>query len=242
LTTSKTLVSLRFDSTTQYEKNLSTLINLVDDAPDEAIIVAPEVCLSDFDYAHMDQAAAFTPIALQSLLLHVRHKTLILTVIEKRDGHFYNTAKVLHQGKIIHQQSKSRLFKLGDEDRYFAQGDDREITLFEIDGIKMGVLICFELRFKALWQQLEGADIIALPSRWGNIRSQNFLSLSNALGIMNQCYVIASDASNEAYSGESGIITPFGEEQRNGDRQSLSIPFESSQIRKMRRYLNVGLS
>jgi omega-amidase len=242
LTTSKTLVSLRFDSTTKYEKNLSTLIDLVDDAPHDSIIVAPEVCLSGFDYDNIEQAAVFTPEAIRSLLLHVKDKTLILTVIEKRDNCFYNTAKVLHQGEIIYEQCKSRLFKLGNEDHYFTQGKESEIALFEIDGIKIGILICFELRFKSLWQQLEGADIIALPSRWGRIRSQNFLSLSNALAIINQCYVIASDASNEDCSGESGIVTPFGEEQRNHDRKRLNMPFESSQIQKMRRYLNVGIS
>lgn len=242
MTTSKTLVSLRFDSKSNYEENLATLINLVNATPDGAVIVAPEVCLSGFDYDHIEQAAAFGSTALSSLLLHVRHKTLIFTLIEKRNTHFYNTAKVLHHGTIIHQQSKSRLFKLGDEDRHFAQADEKEIALFEIDGIKMGILICFELRFKTLWQRLEGADIIALPSRWGALRAQNFLSLSNALAIMNQCYVIASDASNDDCSGESGIITPFGREQRNHTQSSLEMPFDASEVKKMRRYLNVGLS
>jgi len=242
LTTSKTLVSLRFDSKSSYEENLSTLINLIDATPDGAVIVAPEVCLSGFDYNHIEQAAAFSSKALSSLLLHVKHKTLILTVIQKRDTHFYNTANVLHHGAIIHRQSKSRLFKLGDEDRHFTQADEKEIALFEINGIKIGILICFELRFKTLWQRLEGADIIALPSRWGVLRAQNFLSLSNALAIMNQCYVIASDASNEDCSGESGIITPFGREQRNHDQNSLEMPFDASEVQKMRRYLNVGLS
>ena len=72
------------------------------------------------------------------------------------------------------------------------------------------------------------------------IRAQNFQSLTNALAIMNQCYVMASDASNEDATGLSGIITPFGEEHRNSTHL-LCHPFERQSITKMRRYLDIGI-
>ncbi|MEA3521834.1 MAG: carbon-nitrogen hydrolase family protein [Campylobacterota bacterium] len=242
MTTSKNLVSLRFASSLDYKDNLSTLISLVDKADDGAIIVAPEVCLTDYDYDNFENAIAFTPYAIEKLLLHVKNKTLVLTLIEKQDDGIYNVAKVLHKGKVIHNQAKAKLFKFGDEHHYFKSGDESDVQIFEVDGIKMGLLICFELRFKHFWKQLEGADIIALPSRWGKLRSQNFVTLTNALAIINQCYVVASDASNEDFTGQSGIITPFGLEVRNGDAEFLSQPFETSEIKKMRRYMDVGIS
>lgn len=242
MTTSKKLVSLRFASSPDYEDNLSKLISLIENSPKDAIIVAPEVCLTDYDYENFDKAIAFTSPAIEKLLLHVKEKTLILTLIEKNGDAIYNMAKVLHKGKVVYSQAKAKLFKFGDEHHYFEAGKEEDIQIFEIDGIKIGLFICFELRFKHFWKQLEGADIIAIPSRWGKLRSQNFISLTNALAIMNQCYVIGSDSSNDDFTGQSGIITPFGLEERNGSLELLSMPFEPSEIKKMRRYMDVGIS
>ena len=242
MTISKTLCSLQFTSSDDYEVNLKHLIQLIDAVPTNAIIVAPEVCLSGFDYERFEEAAAFTPHALKTLALHVSNKTLITTMIEKHHNSFYNRAKVLHNGLLIHEQSKSKLFSLGDEHRYFTPGSENEIIRFSIDGITVSILICFELRFKSLWQRCEGSDIIAIPSRWGKMRAQHYASLSNALALMNQCYVIASDASNSDCSAQSGIITPFGEELRNHECESLQMTFDPKSVTKMRRYLDVGIN
>ncbi len=233
---------MRFASALDYEANLLKLIGLIEDSPKGAIIVAPEVCLTDYDYENFNKTIAFTTVALEKLLLHVKEKTLILTLIEKNGDSVYNMAKVLHRGKVVYEQAKAKLFKFGDEHHYFEAGKEEDIQVFEIDGIKIALLICFELRFKHLWKQIEGADIIAIPSRWGKLRSQNFSSLTNALAIMNQCYVIASDSCNDDFTGQSGIITPFGLEERNGNAELLSKPFEPSEIKKMRRYMDVGIS
>jgi omega-amidase len=235
------LCSLRFATDPLYEKNLSTLLELIDRSPEDAVVVAPEVCLSGFDYERFEEAAALTEEALTALRAHVRERIVILTVIEKRDGAFYNVAKVLHGGSVVHEQKKAKLFALGEEHLHFAPGDEAEIRVFEVAGIKLGVLICFELRFKQLWQKLEGAQIIAVPAQWGQLRGAHFVTLTNALAVMNQCYVIASDAANADTSGESGIISPFGEETRNGNALCLQGRYEEKEVRKMRRYLDVGI-
>lgn len=238
----RSLVSLCYKTTTDYEHNLSTLLGLIDETPEDAIVVAPEVCLTNFDYDRFDAAADFTSKAIDAVLMHLNRRIVILTVIERRDDGIYNVAKVLHTGNIIHEQAKARLFKFGGEHGYFQEGSDDEIVLFQADGIIMGVLICFELRFKTFWQKLEGADIIAVPSQWGKLRAQNFIVLTEALAIMNQCYVVASDTSNAEMTGESGIITPFGEALRNGSNPVLEVPYNNKEVRKMRRYLDVGIN
>ncbi len=238
----KPLCTLRFNTEdSSYEENLHTLLTLIDEAPDGAIVVAPEVCLTNFDYEHFDEAVAFTETAMPILLEKSEIKTIILTVIERRNDGIYNVAKVLHKGKVIHEQAKAYLFKFGGEHDYFSEGSSNEIVLFEVDGIKMGIMICFELRFKTLWQKLEGADIIAIPSQWGKLRTQHFLSLTNALAIMNQCYVLASDTSNSDMTGMSGIVSPFGEEVRNEETACLEGHYSEKEIIKMRRYLEVGI-
>ena len=244
MTTSKKrpLCSLRFGFAGSSDATLSLLCDLIADTPENAIVVAPEVCLSGFDYEHFDAAADFTPKALESLLPLSQMRIIILTVIERRNGGICNVAKVLFGGRVVHEQSKSRLFRLGNEHDYFTAGDDREITLFEVDGLKMGLLICFELRFKQLWQRLEGADVIAVPAQWGKLRTQHFVTLTEALAVMNQCYVVASDSADPEMTGQSGVITPFGEARRNGNTACLTVPYDEKEVLKMRRYLDVGIN
>jgi len=239
---SRSLVSLRFASESSYQTNLDKLVSLIDECDESAIIVAPEVCLTGYDYDNFEAAIAFTATAVKTLLSHLGDRILVLTVIEKRSEGVFNVAKVLYNNAVVYNQPKAKLFMFGDEHHHFKAGDTRDVALFEVDGITMGILICFELRFKDFWKQLEGADIIAIPARWGVIRAQNFRSLTNALAIMNQCYVVASDASNEEFSGESGIINPFGVEVRNGDDEILTLPYDEREIKAMRRYMRVGIS
>ena len=240
--TKRPLATLQFESTDNYDANLTTLINLIQETPENAIILAPEVCLTNFDYTHFEAASAFSAKAIETLLQLSKNRLIALTVIEKREnGKFYNVAKVLYGKRLVHQQCKNRLFKLGDEHKYFTQGQQKHLPLFEIDGITFGLMICFELRFKQYWQDLEGADIILVPARWGKDRSENFSVLTEALAVMNQCYVLSSDASNENCTSMSGIITPFGKANRNGNTLCLLSSYDKQETRKMRRYLNVGI-
>lgn len=243
MTTSKTrpLVTLCFPTDSQFETNLDHLLELISQTPHDAIVVAPEVCLSGFAYAHFSEAAAFSPIALEKLLGYTDNRLLIFTAITQENGKFYNTAYALHNGTVLHSQNKAKLFALGGETDYFTAGNESDIKPFYFEGIKIGILICFELRFKALWQALEGCDIIAVPAQWGKLRSDHFVTLTNALSIMNQCYVAASDGRNVDTSAMSGIITPFGAEIRNRGEETLVSHYEERTVHSMRRYLNVGI-
>jgi len=238
---SKPLVSLCLSTETNFENNLTRLILLIVQSPDDAIIVAPEVSLTGFAYDRFEEAAAFTPYALDKLLGFVGNRLLIFTAITKLGEEFHNIAYALNDGKVLHAQSKAKLFTLGGEVEHFNAGEEEKILPFEFEGIKIGILICFELRFKTLWQQLEGCDIIAIPAQWGKIRAEHFITLTNALAVMNQCYVAASDANNDDTSGMSGIITPFGSELRNSGMESLSSTYEKRTVTAMRRYLDVGI-
>jgi predicted amidohydrolase len=239
---SRSVVSLCFATDPDFDANLERLCSLIAQTPEDAIVVAPEVCLSGFAYERFDEAADFTARALDSLLGWVGERLLIFTAITRSEAGMFNVAYALHAGRIVHTQAKAKLFALGNEHERFAAGAEENIRPFVFEGIRIGILICFELRFKALWQQLEGCDLIAVSAQWGKLRSEHFVTLTNALAIMNQCYVIASDASNDDTSGMSGIITPFGGEIRNHGAESLVSHYEGRTVQSMRRYLNVGIA
>lgn len=236
-----TLNSLLFATSSNYEENLQTLLTLIKQTQANSIVVAPEVCLTGYDYDNFDEMVGFASHAIEELQKVSQNKIIILTLLERRGEEVYNFAKIFFNGEVVYEQAKAKLFKFGDEHKYMAHGSENNINIVEVDGIKIGLLICFELRFKKLWQKLEGADIVAIPSWWGVLRKENFKTLTNALAIINQCYVIASDSRNEECTGMSGIITPFGVEQRNGNKPCLEIPYDTKEIKKMRKYMDVGI-
>ena len=235
------LCSLSFVSTPDYEKNLQTLLTLVNNIKEDSIIVAPEVCLTGYDYDNFEAMHSFASTATEAIKKASYGKIVVLTMLEKRGEHVYNFAKVFKDGEVVYEQAKAKLFKFGDEHKYMTSGNEEDINIFEIDGIKFGLLICFELRFKTLWQKLEGADIMLVPAWWGTLRTENFKTITQALAVINQCYLVASDSLHEECTGQSGIITPFGEVQRNGNKPCLEVPYNPREIKKMRKYMDVGI-
>jgi len=237
----QTLCSLLFQTTPHYETNLQTLLTLLKQIKQNSIVLAHEVALTGFAYDDIEKAAAFSARAIDVLKEASMEKTIVLTMLESINGKIYNVAKIFHRGEVIYERSKARLFKLGNEDKYMSEGSDEAFEIIEVDGIKIAILICFELRFKELWKMAEGADVILTPSWWGKPRGEHFKLLTKTLAVMNECYVIASDALNEECSGFSSIISPQGEAFYNGNKPCLEVRYNKKNITLMRRYINTGI-
>lgn len=235
------LVALQTKTSSNYEENLKHLESIIKEIPKNSLILAPELCLSGYSYETLDKAASFSKIAIERLLECSQEQTIALTMTTKKENNYCNTFHLFHEGKLIHTQSKVKLFTLNHEEHYFTAGKEEEIKLFELNGLKIGVMICFELRFTKLWQQLKGADIILLPSMWGVLRKKHFEVLSQALAIANQCFVIASNCADDDCAKSSAIITPFGEILQDDSQEILFQSVDLKEIEKMRRYLPVGI-
>lgn len=235
------LVALQTKTSSNYEENLKHLESIIKEIPKNSLILAPELCLSGYSYETLDKAASFSKIAIERLLECSQEQSIALTMTTKKENNYCNTFHLFHKGKLIHTQSKVKLFTLNQEEHYFTAGKEEEIKLFELNGLKIGVMICFELRFTKLWQQLKGADIILLPSMWGVLRKKHFEVLSQALAIANQCFVIASNCADDDFAKSSAIITPFGETLQDDSQEILFQSVDLKEIEKMRRYLPVGI-
>ncbi|HIC12685.1 MAG TPA: carbon-nitrogen hydrolase family protein [Sulfurimonas sp.] len=236
------LCSLLFETTPNYSTNLQTLLQLIEQTKTNTIILAHEVCLTGFDYDNLQKATDFSLYATEELLCASKDKTIVLTMLEKIEGEVFNVVKVFHDGRILHERAKTRLFRLGNEEKYMSEGKDEAFDIFEINGIKIAIFICFELRFKELWLKAEGADVILVPAWWGKPRSEHFKTLTQALALMNECYVISSDALNAECSAMSAIITPQGEVTLNGNKPCLVQAYNQKNITLMRRYINIGIN
>jgi len=242
MTSNPILCALQFAYETKtFDENFETLQALVTQTPDGSIVLAPELCLSAYSYDHMEAAAAFSALIIPQLAHLSTCKTLGLTLIEKTDVGYVNNFKFFHHGTLIHTRSKAKLFTLGEEKRYFQAGKRDDITIIDLDGIKIAVLICFELRFPELWEQIKGADLILVPAYWGQLRKEHFKTLTRALAIANQAYVLCANSADETMAKSSAIISPFGDYISDDSRACIMHPYVQKEIEKMRRYLDIGL-
>ncbi len=231
------VVALQLPTYKRYQDNFDTLLEYLRTHQDKHLVVAPEVFLTGFDYAHMQTAAKFSLKALKILKKEVDEQIVVLTLILQDVDGFVNQAVVIHKHKIVHKQNKVKLFTLGDEDLYFIPGKKKKIKPFVIEGVTYALLVCFELRFKELWKQIEGADVVLIPSRWGKLRKEHLEILSRALAVMNQCYVVLSNASDMDMAGSSSIISPSGDFILDDSKGIIASTIDFREIKKMRRYI-----
>jgi len=235
------LIALQLKTSKNFEKNLSKLVKHIEKAPKNCFILAPELFLNGYAYDRMDEAVKITQKAIKILKFLSLNKTIALTMTTKKKECYYNTLHIFHKGELVHKQSKYQLFVLNDERKYFTKGNKRDIKLIDIDGIKVACLVCFELRFTNLWEKVQGADIILVPAMWGKLRKDNFETLTKALAVANQCFVLTSDSANEDMAKSSAIISPFGNVVKNDSKKVISTNIDLKEIKKMRRYLPVGI-
>jgi len=231
-----TLQNKTFDT---YEKNLHYLLDYVQNSKAN-LILAPELALTNFDYEDFEEAAAFYEEALKELLAVVKRQTLVLTMTVKEGNDFFNRAVVIHNHQVVHQQDKYKLFKLGNEEKYFKAGDENKIVKFEINGVSYAILICFELRFKELWKRIEGVKVVLVPARWGESRSRHLKVLSQALAIMNQCFVLVSNSADEDMALASAIISPWGEVTSEEIRLVIEKNIDLKEVKRVRRLIRVS--
>ena len=231
------VVVLQLPSKKRYQENLDRLLEEIKKHQDKQIIITPEVYLTAYDYEHLTTAAKFSAKALKTLKQEVDEQIVVTTLILEDGDEFVNQAVVIHKHKVVHRQDKVKLFKLGDEDIYLTAGKKKKIKPFEIEGVTYALLICFELRFKDLWKQIEGADIVLVPARWGLPRKKHLEILSSALAVMNQSYVLLSNSSDSDMASSSAIISPNGNSVIDDEKEAIEGSVDFREIKKIRRYI-----
>ncbi len=146
------------------------------------------------------------------------------SIIEKEGNSFYNTSYVItREGKVIGRYSKRNLFRPLDEHKFFTTGVNREgnYNTFKLDGINIGIMICYDLRFSSIIQDMiqSQVELIFCPMQWPSARTKiregfarvraaesfSYLITANATG-----YDINNNPSNRI-KGHSSISSPSGD-------------------------------
>ena len=108
----------------------------------------------------------------------------------------------------IEIQDKRHLYAHGGEDLFFQPAEKRHI--FEYKGVKILLLVCYDLRFPVWARNQSGNDydIILVVANWPDIRIQYWDALIAARATENQCYIAAvncvgDDGMGLHYNGHS---------------------------------------
>jgi len=235
------LTALQIKTTDNFKANLKKLKELINKCEDDSFILAPELCLTGFCFDRMDEASDFTEKARKKIQKLSENKTIAVTFIERQDLDYYNTLYIYHNKKTVHIQSKHRLFPLGHEPENFSSGKLDNMEIVNINGLKVATLICFEVRFPEYWLKVRGADLILNPSMWGVKRKSHFETMTKALALANQCYVLTANSANDTMAKGSGIITPWGDEIRNDVDEIITSELDKEEIKRVRTYIDTGL-
>ncbi len=182
------------------------------------LVVLPEMWSTGFSYRTLSELAQQTDAVVAELQeLSARHRLVIIGSQPEPagDGRVYNTAHIIDNGSLVARYRKLHLFSLLGEDRAFKGGEGW--CLAETSLGKVGVIICYDLRFPELSRRLalEGARLICVPAQWPKPRQEHWRTLLRARAIENQLYVAACNACGPIGKldlfGMSMIIDPKGE-------------------------------
>jgi len=202
------------------ENNIITLDTLLKEKiNDENFIVFPELTLTGFTM-HSEKFAEDIDGIGTAFFMNIAQKYkkhIFAGVIENDDGNFFNTlVHIDPKGLIAARYRKIHPFSFANEDKYYSSGD--EIVITKIDNVKIGLTICYDLRFPELHRKYgkERVDIVINIANWPIYRIHHWSHLLKSRAIDNLCFSIGvnrvgKDPYNE-YNGSSAVYDPMGEE------------------------------
>lgn len=139
-------------------------------------------------------------------------------------GRLYNTSLLVDdQGRVRAHYQKIHLFDLGlpgqealTESRHYSPG--RRLVVADTPLGRLGLSICFDLRFPELYRRLRlmGAEVLAAPSAFTAATGRDHWELLvRARALENQCYMLAAaqwgqHAPGRASHGQAMIVDPWG--------------------------------
>jgi nitrilase len=134
------------------------------------------------------------------------------------------------------------------ESRYVKAGDHTSVV--NLAGVKLGLSICYDLRFPALFHQLcqQGAKIITVPSAFTRVTgAAHWQTLLQARAIENQVYIVAAGQEGVHLNGRepwghSMIISPWGEilAQLDTSKGIICADYQEQELDKVRKAMPVA--
>ncbi|ABM80462.1 nitrilase-related carbon-nitrogen hydrolase [Hyperthermus butylicus] len=86
--------------------------------------------------------------------------------------------------------------------------------VLEVRGVRVGFIVCFELRFPELARSLalRGAELVAVPAAWyrGNLKEEHLLVTARSRALENTVYLAVASMTGPHFTGRSILVDPMG--------------------------------
>ncbi|MFG1175056.1 deaminated glutathione amidase [Erwiniaceae bacterium CAU 1747] len=206
-----------------WQENADICLRLMRDAADAGarLLVLPEAVLArdngDPDWGVRSAQPLDGPFISQLLAASLNNTlTTILTLhVPDGEGRVFNTLIAIQLGEIKARYNKLHLYDAFSmqESRNVSAGDELP-PLIDIDGIKVGLMTCYDLRFPEMARRLvlDGASLLVLPAAWvrGPHKEMHWEVLVTARALENTCYVLAVGECGPRNIGNSLLVDPLG--------------------------------
>ncbi len=230
------VAAVQMVSTANVERNLHAASDLIAEAArlGARLVVLPEYfCLMgmrDRDKVALREADGTGPVQAFLAAQARQHGIWLvggtLPLASPDPERVFNSVLVYDpQGRRAARYDKIHLFSFRqgqeeyDESRTIAPGCEPASVRCAIDGqeLKVGLSVCYDLRFPELYRRLQGADLIVVPAAFtATTGKAHWEALLRARAIENLCYVLASAQGGQHDNGRSTFghsmfIDPWGQ-------------------------------
>lgn len=203
----------------QVEDNLDKLSSMIEKAPYFDLLVLPELANSGYVFSNKDElgkASETIPSGLfvekLSEITNSRNSAIVCGICERKGVNYYNSSVLIGPKGFIGKYQKIHLF---DREKLFFQPGNGPLKSFEVNGMKIGMLVCFDWIFPEATRvlALEGIDILAHSANLVLPYSQTAML---ARSIENRIFTVTSNRIGTeenggielTFTGQSQITSP----------------------------------
>lgn len=239
------------------DKNILKVQQLLESSAVEScdLIVLPELWTIGWDCSAFNKSSEelYTSKTYKFLKeTAVKYKSNIIggsAVLRKNKEKDRNTCLILNrQGDLIATYDKYHLFshRGQSEGSFLEQGDYSLLVNTDIG--KIGISICYDVRFPEMFRKyaFSGADIIVNMAAWPKAYTDEYITLSKARAIENQCYFIScclTGKINESFdfSGNSQVCDYKGRVIAKLDREEkvLFVKIDTEEMHQYRKQMPI---
>jgi predicted amidohydrolase len=209
------------------EANIATIEELVVTASSRGarVVVFPEYSsyfVDPFDETLAENAQRLDGPFVESLTrIATAHQVVVVAGLLERAGdgrRVRNTVvAVAADGLCAHYRKLHLYDAFGQRESDWVEAGDLDApATFELDGLRFGLMTCYDLRFPEVGRLLvdAGADVFLVPAEWvrGPLKEHHWRTLLHARAIENTVFVAAADHPPPLGVGHSLIVDPQGVE------------------------------
>lgn len=234
--------------------NTNSILTYIQNAAENGcdLVIFPEMSDTGYDMEVIVQKASDWKSGLVPKMCEAALKynvNIVAGVSERKEGSVYNSVVVINRkGQITDRYRKTHLVTAEPmlEHHYLKPGD--RLGLAEIDGHKIGIMTCYEVRFPEIARSLSllGIELLIIPAAWPLVRLPHWQNLVVSRAIENQVFIAAANRlGNDTgiqFAGTSMFVGPYGNCLAAGSQiheKLITVEVDFEEIQVVRQQIKV---